>query len=245
MSKLYTELAEIYEKMYATFIDYKEEYLFYSRILKKYNKQSVLELGSGTGNLSRYFDENGFEYLGLDLNKEMIEIAKRKNPSCNFMEGDMRNFKLQHPMESIIITGRSISYLLKNEDINSAFKNIHNNLKEGGIFCFDIIDANRFIPEILETKSIIHKASFEGKHYSRESKWSLNLTYGMDLIWDSRYYEESDGEYKEIGKDSEVARPFTKNEIELFLDINDFDILNIIDRATYAFPTFVFVAQKR
>ncbi len=245
MSKLYSELSEIYEAMYATFIDYKEEYNFYSQILSKYNKTSVLEIGSGTGNLSKLFSENGFNYLGLDLSVEMLEIAKRKNPNNLFVEGDMRNFKLEKLVSSALITGRSISYLLKNEDVNLAFKSIHDNLEEGGLFCFDFIDANRFIPEILSGETIIHKASFRGEHYMRESTWRLNLNYGMDLIWDSKYSKETEAGYKEIGKDTETARSFTKNEMELFLAINNFDILEIIDRQTYAFPTYVMVAKKR
>ena len=245
MSKLYTDLAEIYEAMYASFIDYKEEYNFYSQILRDYNKKSVLEIGSGTGNLSKLFTENGFKYLGLDRSVEMLEIAKKKNPSAVFIKGDMRNFELEEQTESALITGRSISYLLKNEDVNLAFKSIHNNLKKGGIFCFDFIDANRFIPKILKEEIIIHKASVGGENYVRESKWQLNMSYGMDLMWESKYSKEVGNEYKEIAKDKELARTFTKNEIELFLAINNFEILNIIDKKTYAFPTYVMVARKK
>ena len=37
MANLYTDLAEVYEAMYQTFIDYEEEYQFYADILKKSN----------------------------------------------------------------------------------------------------------------------------------------------------------------------------------------------------------------
>lgn len=146
----------------------------------------------------------------------MIEIAKRNNPDCVFIEGDMRSLELESLIESALITGRSISYLVKNEDLNLAFNSIHKNLKKGGIFCFDFIDANRFIPEILKKEKIIHKASFKDNNYIRESKWSLNLKHGMDLKWEAKYIKEIDGEYREIGEDTEVVRCFTKNEIELF-----------------------------
>ncbi len=245
MSKLYSELSEIYEKMYATFIDYQEEYNYYSKILRKYNKKSVLEIGSGTGNLSKLFSDRDFEYIGLDLSADMLELARKKHPTCTFLEGDMRNFELTNPIESAIITGRSISYLLKNEDVNSAFKSVHKNLEPGGIFCFDIIDANRFIPQVINEEKIIHKASFDNETYIRESTWRLNMEYGMDLVWTSRYCKALQGGLKEIGTDKEIARSFTKNEIELFLEINHFEVLEILDRASYFFPTFVFVAQKK
>jgi len=245
MSKLYKELAEVYEAMYSTFINYRDEFTFYGEILRTYNKKSVLEIGSGTGNLSKLFTEDGLEYLGLDLSVEMLEIAKKNNPNCVFIEGDMRNFELEELIDSILITGRSISYLLTNEDLNLTFQSIHRNLQKDGIFCFDFIDANRFIPEILKEERIIHKANFDGKRYIRESRWVLNLHYGMDLKWDSKYGKELDGEYQEIGGETEVVRSFTKDEIEIFLEINDFEFLQIIDRQTYAFPTYVIVAKKK
>lgn len=245
MSKLYKELADIYEAMYASFIDYDEEYDFYSKILKTHNKKSVLEIGSGTGNLSKLFQLNNWKYIGLDMSTEMLEIARNKNPFCAFIEGDMRDFVLEQRIDSILITGRSISYLLSNEDVNSTFSSIHRNLKGGGIFCFDFIDANRFISETINVEKVIHKATLGDQKYMRESKWRLNMQHGMDLIWDSIYSRKVKNEYVEIGKDKAVVRPFTKNEIEIFLEINGFKIRAIIDRKNYAFPTYVIVAEKQ
>lgn len=245
MSKLYSDLAEVYEAMYATFIDYKEEYHFYSNILRTYGKKSVLEIGSGTGNLASYFRQNGFEYCGLDLSEEMIKIAKRKAPDADFIRGDMRNFQLNQSVAGIIITGRTISYLLSNEDVNKTFKSVYDNLENGGIFCFDIIDANRFIPQIIKKELVVHEAVYKNVSYTREGRWRPNFQYGMDVTWESTYFKQVGDKQEEIGKDTEIARAFTKNEMELFLGINGFEILDIIDRKTYAFPTYVFVAEKK
>jgi hypothetical protein len=53
--------------MYQTFIDDEGGYLFYSQILKKYNKQNLPEIGSGTENSAHHFSENNFDYQGLDF----------------------------------------------------------------------------------------------------------------------------------------------------------------------------------
>ena len=60
MTKLYADLAAVYEAMYATFIDYEEEYAFYGAMLQQYGKSKVLELGCGTGNLAVLFEQGGF-----------------------------------------------------------------------------------------------------------------------------------------------------------------------------------------
>ena len=88
MNTLYTNLAKVYEAMYKSFINYEEELSFYSSFLKKYNCQSVLEIGCGVGNLAPGFTNLGFKYYGLDLSSEMLKIAKINNPKSSFIEGD-------------------------------------------------------------------------------------------------------------------------------------------------------------
>ncbi|MBQ4821845.1 class I SAM-dependent methyltransferase [Aquimarina sp. MMG016] len=245
MGKLYSDLAVVYEAMYATFIDYLEEYNFYSKIINRYNKKNLLEIGSGTGNLASYFVKKSFDYQGLDFSKEMIAIAKAKVPNCKFIEGDMRNFKLEKPIQSIIMTGRTISYLVTNEDVKSTFLTVNKNLEKGGVFCFDFIDAYRFIPEIFNEKRITHKATYNNINYMRKSIWELNLESGMDVQWTSKYYKEVKNEWIEIGEDHANVRTFLKSELEIFLTINGFAIKDIIERKSYFFPTYVIVAEKK
>lgn len=241
---LYSTLSEVYEAMYATFINYEEEYKFYNKILSRYKKTNLLEIGSGTGNLAMYFEENGYEYCGLDLSKEMIEISKRKLPLSKFIEGDMRTFITKNKVDSVLITGRTISYLLTNKDIMLAFERINENLNIGGILSFDFIDANRFIPRISKEEKITHEVIYKDVEYKRKSKWELRLKIGMDFIWSSEYSKKVGGKFLKIEDDTSLIRTFTKDEIEIFLSLNNFKLKEVIDKETYAFPTYVIVAEK-
>src|SRR6266550_4021901 len=107
MSNLYNNLSEIYEMMYQTFINYDEEYRYYSDKLKKYNSKSVIELGSGTGNLGTGFIADGIDYTGVDMNSAMLEMAKKKNLKGIFREDDMRNFTLPERKDACIFAGRT------------------------------------------------------------------------------------------------------------------------------------------
>lgn len=245
MNELYSDLASIYEAMYATFIDYKLEYEFYSKILKRYTQKRILEIGSGTGNLTAYFEKNGFEYVGLELSLEMLKIAKQKNPNSIFINDDMRSFKYEKLVSAIIMTGRTISYLCSNDDVNSTLISVHNNLEKGGVFCFDFIDANRFVPEIYYGKEVIHEAVHNEIHYLRKSIWSINLTQGMAFDWSSIYFRKTENGLVEIGKDHSTIRTFTKDELKIFLEVNNFSVKEIIEKESYAFPTYVIVAQKK
>jgi SAM-dependent methyltransferase len=245
MSNLYTNLSAVYEAMYQSFINYEDEYEFYRDILVSYNGKSVVEIGCGSGNLANRFSKNGFEYIGMDLSEDMLTLAKTNNPNAVFVKEDMRNFNLQKKLDACVITGRTISYLLTNNDVVDTFKAIHNNLKMDGIVSFDCIDANKFIPQIDSTKKIVHKANFKNKQYQRDSIWKVNLDNGFCFDWESIYYERTaHEELIEVGKDNSTIRTFTTDEMVLFLTITGFNVLEIIERPSYAFDTFVIVAQK-
>ncbi|MFV5685310.1 class I SAM-dependent DNA methyltransferase [Flavobacterium sp. GB2R13] len=246
MTNLYDgKMAAIFDAMYQTFIDYDEEYQFYNSIIHENNCKTILEIGSGTGNLAKRFQENNQDYIGLDYSQSMIAIAKKRNKNCTFIHGDMRQFELEKPVDSILITGRSTSYLTTNEDINSTFESIYKNLTEEGILIFDFIDANRFIPFTTENQVIIHKAEYDGILYYRNSNWKTTSSENFMLEWTAQYYTLKNDEKEIIADDFSTLRVFTLNEIQLFLYLNDFEIIKTIDRKTYAYDTYVIVARKK
>ena len=246
MANLYTgQMAAIFDAMYQTFIDYDEEYEFFNTLIQEKKCDSILEIGSGTGNLAKRFKENNQNYIGLDYSQSMIEIAQERNKDCNFIHGDMRNFELQNPVDAIIITGRSTSYLINNEDIIDTFESVYKNLNSNGVLIFDIIDANRFIPFIKENKTIVHEATYEGVNYIRESQWKTTPLENFMLDWNAKYYQIVDDEKEILSEDFSTVRVFTLNEVELFLYLNNFEILKVIDRKTYAYDTYVIMAKKK
>jgi len=245
MQSLYSNGFEtIYDEMYQTFINYSDEFTFYSAILNQHQKNEVLEIGCGSGNLARVFIDNNYEYSGLDYSLDMINLCKSKNQKSNFILGDMTNFSLKKKTESIIITGRTSSYLLSNKDISKFLKSIHHNLKPDGLLCFDFIDANRFFKEIKGGKEVKHTAVFHQKKYERISFFNTNTSENLMFIWGAKYYEINSGKKKLIAQDASEVRAFTKNEWELFLHLNNFEMVEFIDRKSYAFDTYVVVAKK-
>lgn len=245
MANLYDgKMAAIFDAMYQTFINYDEEYDFYNKLIQENNCKSILEIGSGTGNLAKRFREKNQEYTGLDYSLSMIDIAQEKNKDSVFIQGDMRDFELASPVDAIIITGRSTSYLTSNEDIHKTFDSLYKNLNPQGIIAFDFIDANRFIPFIKENQTIHHEATYEEIKYIRESHWKTTPMENFMLEWSAQYYTIVNGEKEIILDDFSTVRVFTLNEMELFLYLNNFEIIKTIDRKTYAYDTYVIIAKK-
>lgn len=245
MQSLYKNGFEhIYDAMYQSFIDYDDEYSFYTKIIQKHNKEKILEIGCGSGNLAKRFIQAKTEYLGLDLSNDMIKLCQKRNPNGNFINADVTNFKLNTTVDMALITGRTTSYLLTNTDVSKALKSIIINLNKDGILCFDFIDASRFLKEIKGGKTIVHQASFNHKNYIRKSFLKETIQDNFMFSWDANYYENKINKSNIIAKDTSVVRAFTKNEWQLLLYLNDFEVLEFIDRKSYFFDTYVVVAKK-
>ena len=246
MANLYDgKMAAIFDAMYQTFIDYDEEYQFYNCLITALKCKTLLEIGSGTGNLAKRFLENNQEYIGLDYSPSMIAIAKERNKTGTFLHGDMREFELEKRVDCILITGRSTSYLITNEDLNNTFESIHKNLNKEGILIFDFIDANRFIPFTKANEIIIHEAEYENVKYFRKSKWKTTSSENFMLEWTAQYFTLKNDKKEVIADDFSTVRVFTLNEIQLFLYLNNFEIIQTIDRKTYAYDTYVIVAKRK
>ena len=246
MINLYSEnLAWVYDEIYQGFINYTAEYQFYERICKTYNATNILEMGCGTGNLARSFSKEFNTYVGLDYSIPMLTIARKKFPSGLFVHADMRSFNLKQNFDAALITGRSTSYLINNLDLEDTFKSVHTVLQTNGLFVFDCINADLFMPYILQNKEVTHTSICNGKDFERDSKWIKSKSDDYHLIdWKAEYFEVKGTKRISLGKDSSIFRAFTKKEISVFLNKTGFNILEVKTRNTYAFDTIVFTCIK-
>jgi ubiquinone/menaquinone biosynthesis C-methylase UbiE len=92
--------------MYQHLFDYDREFRLYDEMLKKYGCNRILEVGCGSGMLACRFIREGYDYLGLDLFEEMLQIARKEVPEGRFVQGDMRSLAFDEPFDAVLITGR-------------------------------------------------------------------------------------------------------------------------------------------
>ena len=225
MTQLYSTLAEVYHEMYQHVFDYDVEYRFYDAILKNNNCNRILEIGCGSGMLARRFLENGYDYLGLDLFNEMLDIARREVRSDKFVQGDMRKITFDARFEAILITGRSLAYVIENQGITNTFEGIYNSLINNGLFVFGVFDAKQIFDNLDDFEQNIEHGN---KKIRRISHLEKNLTTGWTWDWKARYIIEQDGNVSEYD-DITTLRAFTFDEIELFLKLSGFNIVEAIE----------------
>jgi len=223
--------------MYQHIFDYDKEFNFYDSILKENKCTNILEVGCGSGMLARRFLKNGYNYLGMDLSDEMLEIARTEVKENAFVQGDMRKLSFDKQFDSILITGRSIAYVTNNKGILDTFNGVHKSLKHNGLLVFGVFEANGIFDNFNDfEQNIEHK----NKKIRRISKLERNLETGWTYNWFAKYIIETDGSVLEFD-DLTTLRAFTKDEILLFLKLTEFKVKEFIDEA----KTITIIAQKK
>ena len=77
-------------------------------LLKKYGVDDglVLELGCGTGNMTRLLAEAGYDMIGIDLSEDMLMEAMAKTDEEQqgilYLNQDMRSFELYGTVRAIV-----------------------------------------------------------------------------------------------------------------------------------------------
>jgi SAM-dependent methyltransferase len=237
MTQLYSTLAEIYHEMYQHVFDYDVEYQFYETILKNNNCHKILEIGCGSGMLARRFLENSYDYLGLDLYNEMLDIARREVKSDRFVQGDMRNLTLNTHFDAVLITGRSLAYVIENHEILNTLKGVYKSLIDNGLLVFGVFDAKQIFDNFGDFEQNIEHGN---KKIRRISYLEKNLATGWTWDWKAKYIIEKEGKVSEYD-DLTTLRAFTRDEIELFLKLTRFEIEEVTDEG----KAFTIVARKK
>ncbi|HLE49427.1 MAG TPA: class I SAM-dependent methyltransferase [Patescibacteria group bacterium] len=104
-------------------------------LLKKENKTTILELGSGAGLDAKYFQESGFKVLATDLSDKMVEMCKKRGL-------DARVFDL-YDLPSLGTTFDGIFSLnvllhVPKKDLDDVLQNIHRVLNNDGVFYYGV-----------------------------------------------------------------------------------------------------------
>lgn len=104
-------------------------------------RNTVLDLGCGTGTLTELLYRAGFDMIGIDNSEEMLEIALQKREKNGsdilYLLQDMREFELYGTVGAVCSVCDSLNYILEEEDMVKVFSLVNNYLYPGGIFVFD------------------------------------------------------------------------------------------------------------
>ena len=140
----YTGFAYVYDE-YMDNIPYDEWEEYLVELLKENGidkDNTVIDLGCGTGTVTRMLDKEGYNCIGIDLSEDMLSIASDKTYDSGqqiiYSCQDMRDFEVPYETDAFISIGDSMNYITANDDLCDVFKCVKKGLKQGGVFIFDL-----------------------------------------------------------------------------------------------------------
>lgn len=110
--KTWNDIALLYQEKFMDLDLYNETYDFICKSVTK-EKATLLEIGCGPGNITRYLlsKRPDFNILGIDIAPNMIELARQNVPAARFEVMDCRHINQLNSKFDAIIGGFCLPYL--------------------------------------------------------------------------------------------------------------------------------------
>lgn len=188
---LYRELAPYYDKFYWT-KDYAGEVDFLTKVFHLYGVkvQDILEVACGTGSHTKILAGEGFRVTGVDINTEMLHIAREKlGRRARFIRGNMQELQdvvASKAYDAAICLFSSISYNQTVSELEKTLKGMYTSVRPGGLVAFDTRFTRQVFPDGYRGEDIFDDGKAMGARLSVAKKTGdrgeISLSY---LIYDS------------------------------------------------------------
>lgn len=149
MDDRYTETFNTWNKIALHYQDkfmnqdlYNDTYDFFCNSIAKDNA-NILEIGCGPGNITKYLlsKRPDFDILGIDIAPNMIDLAKKNNPTATFAVMDSRQINSLDQKYDGIIGGFCLPYLSPTE-CSELLSNAYDLLNENGLIYLSFVEGN-------------------------------------------------------------------------------------------------------
>ena len=141
---MYTDFASVYDRLMQD-VPYAAWAAYYAKLMGQAGIPKdgmVCECACGSGSLTIPLQEMGYRMTGIDLSREMLDIAAKKarKAGCSipFVCQDMRELQLHRRVHAILATCDGVNYLLHDEDAAAFFSRAFQSLRPGGGLFFDV-----------------------------------------------------------------------------------------------------------
>lgn len=162
--------------------DYRKETVFIEKSLVRFSHpkpKSILSLGCGTCSYEILLAKKGYDITGIDLSKDMLEIASEKikklklKSKISISNKNVQDFSFKKKSDAAIAMFNIVGYQTQNKQIKDMLRCVNKNLKKGGIFMFDCW----YMPAVLKDKPTdrIKEIKVGNKRIIRLTKSVLHL----------------------------------------------------------------------
>ena len=202
--------------------EFRKNAAFVDKILKKHKVHTVLELGCGSGLYLFPLKKAGYAIEGLDISKEMLQIARKQDSTIKLHKKDMSNFELKKSFDTILCLNSSLVLLPTMRQIQKTIKLCEKHLTQEGLLLLDLPNHKVEIKE--EDKIGTRKRYKKGNEvvevifqdYKKGNKW---VSHWQGFVKTTKKKKEFTEHYEEL-----IYEP---KKLEEFLKKEGFTILNL------------------
>tara|TARA_B110000881_G_scaffold119438_1_gene104816 strand:+ start:1292 stop:2011 length:720 start_codon:yes stop_codon:yes gene_type:complete len=136
--------------------DEQEAIKFLDNITQYLNitKGKILDVGCGKGRHAKYFNELGFNVVGIDLSLNSIAKAKlNETQNLKFYKFDMRNVFKENSFNVVTNLFTSFGYFDNSLDEQKTINAMVKNLKKDGILIIDFMNVKKIINNLVSKES--------------------------------------------------------------------------------------------
>ncbi|UOQ86081.1 class I SAM-dependent DNA methyltransferase [Gracilibacillus salinarum] len=141
----YSKLAYIYDVLMDD-----ELYDHWQAFVEQFIKEGrLLDLGCGTGRMSKRFANANFSVTGVDVSEDMLAYAQSNTSGIQYIQQDIRELNGLHGFDAVVSLCDVINYITSAKDLETVFRNVQHCLVDGGYFIFDIHSLKHFAEDMI------------------------------------------------------------------------------------------------
>ncbi len=224
----YTYLPMIYDRLMKD-VDYSGWTEYIVNIFEKNNTfvNNILELGCGSGNITKHLLDKGYEVVAIDVSEQMLELANEKlklyKDKIILVEQDIRELDFEvYEIDCVVAVNDTFNYILEDDELINIFNFVYTHLKQNGCFIFDISSPYKL-------KNILGNNTYGETMEDLVYLWENYFDYENDeLTMDINFFvrNKEDDAYMRF-EETHIQKAHEPSKLKRFLENIGFKHINI------------------
>jgi len=231
----YGNFAAVYDRLMDDF-DYPAWADYYIELLKRAGcrPKKMCDCACGTGSMSVQFSKRGINVTGVDLSRDMLEVAavkaRRAAQKIMFTAQDMTRLDLPRPVDAIVCACDGVNYLTEDGALEDFLRAAHKGIKSGGCLAFDVSSRHKL-------ENVIGNGFFGEERDDVAYIWSNRLDADKHLIdMELTFFIKQEGDLYRRFEEHHRQRAYSADEIVQAMKACGFEDINVYGDKTFEAP---------
>ncbi|MBQ4089826.1 MAG: class I SAM-dependent methyltransferase [Clostridia bacterium] len=231
----YGEFAAVYDRLMDDF-DYPRWAEYYLELISKagVKVRKMCDCACGTGSMTIQFAKRGINVTGMDLSRDMLEVAavkaRRAAQKIVFTAQDMTRLELPRPVDAIVCACDGVNYLTETGAPEAFFKAAYAALKPGGCLAFDISSRHKL-------EKVIGNGFFGEEQDEVAYIWSNKLDEANHIVdMDLTFFVRQENELYRRFEESHRQRAHSADEMVTALENSGFTDIKVYGNMNFEAP---------